>query len=637
MCGVAGYVSPGGVDEGVLRAMTATLRHRGPDSEGYYFSPGHQAGLGHRRLSIIDLAGGQQPMANEDGTVWVAFNGEIYNFADLRRELEGKGHRFATNSDTEAIVHGYEEWGDECVRRFNGMFAFALWDERRRRLLCARDRMGKKPLYYAAGPTGLVFGSELKALLRHPQVSRQLDLGSVAQYLVYEYVPAPHSILRDVRKLPPAHSLAYDAATGRLTVSPYWDLTFRPDDRRGEADYAEELRQRLKEAVRRRLVSDVPLGVFLSGGIDSSAIVALMAELVPARQIKTFTVTFIAESFDESDYARAVADLFGTDHHEQVFHLSQMLEVLPEVAAWLDEPFGDASLLPTYLLSRFTRQHVTVALGGDGGDELFAGYPTFVASRYAALYQRVPRPVSWSVERLAGLLPVSTNNFSFDFKVRQFLKGIPYPEPVRTQVWLGSFSPPELDEVLSDEVRAELKEFDPYEVLRPLSNGFTEAPDPAANGSRLNELIYRYCRSYLADDILFKVDRASMAASLEARAPFLDREFVEFVNNLPPNLKLRGKTTKYLLKRALEPKLPYEVLYRAKKGFGVPVAQWLRGEARGLAEEVLTGPALRQAGLFRPETVDRLLSEHVTGLKNNRKPLWTLLMFALWHRNLVSQ
>jgi asparagine synthase (glutamine-hydrolysing) len=609
--------------------MTAALRHRGPDDESYYLSPDRRVGLGHRRLSIIDLAGGKQPMANEDGTAWVVFNGEIYNFAELRKRLEDRGHRFATNSDTEAIVHGYEEWGPDCVQKFNGMFAFALWDEREAKLFCARDRLGKKPFYYASLGGDFVFGSELKALLQHPRVSRELDRRSLGRYLAHEYVPAPYSILRDVRKLPAGHTLVYEPGTGRLDVRRYWDLTFEEDRPRGEADYAEELVARLREAVRRRLVSDVPLGVFLSGGIDSSAIVALMAELVPAKQIKTFTVTFLAESFDESDYARAVADRFGTDHHEQVFSVNAMLKVLPEVVGWMDEPFGDASLLPTYLLSKFTRRHVTVALGGDGGDELFAGYPTFVASRYAALYDRVPRLLRRGAERLAAWLPVSTKNFSFDFKVRQFLKGAAYPEPLRTQVWLGSFSPPELDDLLTDEVKSELAGFDPFAA----ANG-DGAAGPREGAGWLNRLIYRYCKSYLTDDILFKVDRASMAASLEARAPFLDVDFVAFVNRLPPALKLRGRTTKYLLKRALEGKVPHEVLYRPKKGFGIPVAQWLREDARALAQEAFEPACLRRTGLFRPDAVGRLFEEHVSGRKNNRKPLWTLLMFCLWHQHL---
>jgi asparagine synthase (glutamine-hydrolysing) len=625
MCGIAGYVAARGVDQAVLQRMADAIVHRGPDAEGFYISPDHTVGFAFRRLSIIDLAGGNQPMSNEDGTVWVIFNGEIYNFSELRAELQQKGHRFATNSDTEVIVHAYEQYGPECVARLNGMFAFALHDQRQQRLLLARDRFGKKPLHYALADGGLVFGSEIKALHCHPGIGRDPDLRSLARYLTFEYVPAPHSIFRDIKKLPPAHVMIYDLQSRQAKVSRYWDLQFRPSAHMDEAEAGEELVRRLREAVRCRLMSDVPLGVFLSGGIDSSTVVALMTELMPPQQVKTFNIAFVEKSFDESRYARLVAKRFGTDHHEELFGVRQMLDVLPDVLRFLDEPFADASLLPTYLLSRFTRKRVTVALGGDGGDELVAGYPTFAAARYAEWYRRAPGFVQAAVEWFARQLPSSTRNFSFDFKLRQFLKGVPYEEPRRTQVWLGSFSTEELTDLLSPEVKSQLNGFDPMEDLGRLCSR-----EVAATEDWLDRLIYQYVNSYLTDDILVKADRASMACSLEVRAPFLDYTFAEFLATLPPSFKLRGRSGKYLLKKSLEGKLPREVLYRPKKGFGIPIAQWLKGDLAALAREKLSPQKLHQQGLFNPARVQTLLDEHQAGVRNHRKQLWTLLIFELW-------
>jgi asparagine synthase (glutamine-hydrolysing) len=625
MCGLAGWVASGAVDRTVLRRMTDVLAHRGPDAEGFYVSPDGRVGLGHRRLSIIDLATGDQPLANEDGTIWVAFNGEIYNFRELRADLERRGHRFRTHSDTEVIVHAWEQYGEECVRRFNGMFALALHDRRRQRVFLARDRFGEKPLHWAVVDGEFLFGSEIKALLAHPSISKSLDLRAFTRYLAYEYVPSPSSIFRDIRKLPPAHRLTYDVYSGAIEVSRYWDLEFRPSLARSLDDAADELGHRLREAVRQRLVSEVPLGVLLSGGIDSSAVVALMAELVPSQQIKTFNVAFRDPSFDESRFARAVARQFETEHHEHVFDVREMLAVLPEVLAFLDEPLADASLLPTYLLSRFARQHVTVALGGDGGDELLAGYPTFAASRYARWYERVPGVVQRMVRRGAGMLPASTKNFSFDFKLRQFLKGMDYPEPRRTQVWLGSFSPADLSDLLSEDVKAELGGFDVLEDLDALLRA------PAVSGAGwLDRLVYQLVNTYLADDILVKVDRASMACSLEVRAPFLDHTVAGLLGTVPSSFKLRGRTAKYLLKRALEGKLPRTVLDRPKKGFGIPIAEWLKGELSDLARETLGAERLRKQGLFNPRRVQTLLDEHQSGSRNHRKLLWTLLVFQLW-------
>jgi asparagine synthase (glutamine-hydrolysing) len=614
-------VGPDRVDREVLSRMTETLYHRGPDDEGFLvreYENGLGVGLGFRRLSIIDLESGNQPIANEDGSLQIVFNGEIYNFLQLRSELEARGHRFSTNADTEVIVHLYEDHGPGCVERLNGMFAFALWDEARRELVLARDRFGKKPLYYAQVGGSILFGSELKALLAHPRCPRELDLHSLSRYLALEYVPTPHSIFEGVRKLPGGHVLRW--REGHLSIEPYWDLMLESDARaRSDDEYVEEFRWRLREAVGRRLISDVPLGAFLSGGIDSSSVVAMMVEALPPDAVKTFTIGFGERSFDESEHARRVAAHLGTDHHEDVLTPQMMLDLLPTMADFLDEPFADASFLPTYLLSRYTRESVTVALGGDGSDELLAGYPTFPADRIARLYH-VPRLLHERVVvPLADRLPVSTSNFSLDFKLKRFLRGAGSPAEVRHAAWLGSFTPAEQSALLTHA---------PPDPLEEQRRPFEGAPskDP------LERLIYVYAKTYLQDDILVKVDRASMACSLEVRAPFLDVELVEFLGRVPPRLKLRRFETKHLLKRAMADVLPPGIATRAKKGFGIPVAEWFKNELREPLREELSPARVKEQGLFEPQAVERLIAEHMSGRRDHRKPLWTLFVFQLWHR-----
>ena len=605
--------------------MAATLRHRGPDDEGSFVSNvvGDVAvGLGFRRLSIIDLESGNQPLTNETGTIRLVMNGEIYNFRELRSELEAKGHHFSTRSDAEVVVHLYEDTGKRCIERLNGMFALALWDSNRRELILARDRFGKKPLYYADLGNTLLFGSELKALLEHPRCPDSLDFESLSRYLALEYVPTPYSIFDGVRKLPGGHLLRW--ADGNCSVEQYWDLSFGHErEQRSSVDYAEELRVRLREAVRRRLVSDVPLGAFLSGGIDSSSVVAMMAPELASGSLKTFSIGFAEQSFDESEHARRVATYFGTEHHEEVFTPDVMLDLLPTIGEVVDEPFADASILPTYLLSRFTRQFVTVALGGDGADELLAGYPTFPADRVARVY-RVPRVLhEHVVTRLTDRIPVSTSNFSVDFKIKQFVRGAAQPVETRHATWLGSFTAHEQKQLLVRE---------PTDPLTEHRHSFSDAPTKDS----LERVIYAYAKTYLQDDILVKVDRASMACSLEVRAPFLDVELVEFLGRVPPELKLKRLTTKHLLKEAMGAHLPPGIASRPKKGFGIPIADWLKGALRETLQDELSAERIRAQGIFEPREVQRLISEHLSDRYDHRKQLWTLFMFQLWHRRWIE-
>lgn len=629
MCGICGFVNCGGqsADRSIVADMNATLRRRGPDDEGYFVAG--PAALGMRRLSIIDVAAGHQPITNETETVWVVFNGEIYNFAELRTQLESRGHVFRTRSDTEVIVHLYEDLGDACVEQLNGMFALALWDAAAQRLLLARDRMGQKPLYWSRVAGGIVFGSEPKSLLAHPGVSHELDPKSLSRYLFYEYVPAPSSIFAGMHKLERAHLMTFER--GEVRVRQYWDAYAEntgtvPSTLDAAAD---ELWLRLRESVRSQLVSDVPLGVFLSGGIDSAALVAAMREWLPPDRIQTFTIGFEDPSYDEVPYARVVAEHFGSDHHEDTFSIDRMLKVLPDVSAYLDEPFGDASVLPSYLLSQFARSHVKVALGGDGGDELLAGYPTFLADRHAAVYRALPRFLQRMGNWLARGLPVRHTNFSFDFKVRQFLRGAAAPPELAHQLWIGSFHSAEQRDLLSPDLRASVDGFSAEDEHTALCGTLPEA-------DQLNRLIALYSKTYLAEDILTKADRASMAASLEVRAPFLDPELVRYLARLPAEWKLRGRETKRVLRRGLRGRVPDVVLRRPKKGFGIPVAAWLCGPLRSLLADLLSSDRLRRQGLFNAPVVERLLHDHWAGRRNHRKGLWTLLMFQLWHDRYVD-
>ena len=608
--------------------MCARLTHRGPDDQGTLVRDG--MGLGIRRLSIIDLDGGHQPIHNEDETLWTVLNGEIYNFQELRDQLVAGGHRFYTRSDTEAIVHAYEQWGEDCVDHLNGMFAFALWDARRQALFLARDRMGIKPLYYTVAGGRLLFASELTALLEDPQVSREVDPTALNEYLRLEYVPSPRSIITGVFKLPPGHTLTWLTQRRDLRVRRYWDVDLERSEgavARGSLDeHAAELLTVLEESVRMELVSDVPLGLFLSGGIDSSAVAAMMAKLTPGH-VNSFSIGFTDRSFDESRHARTVATHLGLNHRELILEPQMMSDLVPTVMGLLDEPLGDASVIPTYLLSRFARQHVKVALGGDGGDELFAGYPTLRAHRLAGFYEALPALLRDSVvPALVSRLPVSRDNISLDFKARRFVSGAGLPIGERHTRWLGSFSPQERAGLLTREIQ---------DAIRKMA-----APDPVAEHlaahplkDPINQVLYLDMKLYLENDILAKVDRASMMASLEARVPLLNVRLVEHVTALPVDLKLRGLRSKYLLRHALKGLLPKSILERPKKGFGIPVAHWVRGP---LKEQVLTTFAperIAREGFFEPPAIRSLLDDHLSGRADNRKPIWTLFAFEQWYEH----
>ncbi len=617
MCGICGYIHldrSKDASENILRGMTDTLVHRGPDDAGYYLDSG--VALGHRRLSIIDLETGHQPISNEDKSVIIAYNGEVYNFPELKEELSGKGRRFFTHSDTEVVLRSYEEYGEDCVKRFNGMFAFAIWDAKRDRLFIARDRFGKKPLYYGVFDNQFIFGSELKALLKHPSVKKEISFEALGRYLAYEYVPSPLSIFKNIYKLQAGSMISVvNGAVGK--ASSYWDLPALERSALSVEDTCSRLSELLKESVRRRLISDVPLGVFLSGGIDSSAVVAMMAELMDPSDIKTFSVGFGEKSYDESSDARLVAKHFGTDHHEEILDPDRMLEFFPDILDGLDEPFADSSIVPTYLVSRFTRQHVKVALGGDGGDELFMGYPSFAAHKICDGIGSLPAALlKTPIKILAGS---DTNS-----KMGRFARGLDFPEEVRHQVWIGSITAREQGRLFSSKSGERPDIMKTYE---PTVRFYRKYP----GRDTLARAAYIYVKTYMTDDILAKVDRASMANSLEVRAPFLDTELAEFAAGIPSSYKLKGFSSKWILKRALALRLPARTLSKKKQGFAVPVAKWLKEDLRDLLFQAFDDNKIRREGIFEPAVINGLLKDFMEGRKDLRKEIWALFMFEMWY------
>ena len=601
--------------------MNAALAHRGPDDDGTWVDDTHRVFLGHRRLSIVDLGGGHQPMWTEDGQLGVVFNGEIYNHMELREELIALGCRFQSDhSDTEVLLHGYRCWGPDFTNRLNGMWAFVLYDLRKRQLFCSRDRFGKKPFFYTLRSGSFVFASELSAIVRHPAVDASVSQRSLQKYFAYGYIPAPHTLYQDIHKLPGGHSLTFDLTSQRIDVRKYWDFVIEPFETvpaNPEREWGEQLLELLSAAVKRRLMGDVPLGFFLSGGIDSSSIVALAARHMDRSRIHTFSIGFDEPSFDESRYSTEMAQHLGTLHHLDVLSLEKGAALLPEIVAKLDEPMGDSSLLPTYLLCKHTREKVTVALGGDGADELFAGYDPFRALRAAELYGRfVPRPLHTAVKMLVNRLPVSHANMSFDFKVKRTLRGLGQPKKLWLPVWMGPLDPLELGDLFDAPVDVE----DVYSEA-------IEQWDACKSSSLVDKVLQFYTKLYLQDDILVKVDRASMMHSLEARAPYLDIDLVDFVRRIPHQYKFRNGETKYLLKKALEPVLPHSVLYRAKKGFGIPIGSWLE-------QGMLPIDPGGSPGLDARFVAERL-GAHRRGQRDERAFLWNVWLqqtFAASHR-----
>jgi asparagine synthase (glutamine-hydrolysing) len=631
MCGICGLhnlaLEPLAHPESIDR-MSARLEHRGPDSHGKLELP--YLALGIRRLSIIDLQTGDQPLSNEARDITLVFNGEIYNYRELRGKLLDHGHQFRTHSDGEVIAHLYEELGPDFVRELNGMFAVALWDGRANRLVLVRDRAGEKPLYYWRRGRTLVFSSEIKSLLEYPEVGRTLDAKAVAQFGFYGYFPAPRSIFAEIRKLPAAHRMI--AENGELRIEPYWRLGdfLRAPGSAAMAKSTEdatiaELRGRLREAAVSRLVSDVPLGVFLSGGVDSSTLVALMSELTPGN-VNTFSVAFPEKTFNEEPYAQFVARHFNTRHHVVTADEPAMREALDFLANHLDEPVADPAVIPTYLMSRFARTEIKVALSGEGSDELFGGYPTYIGARLGRLYLRLPRFLRRQVSGgLRALLPVSSGAVPMGLFLRRFLAHVERAPAERHEIWFGMLSPTELDDLFSPEWKgpspASAAVFAPLEKL---VEGVRFEDDVA-------EMLYLDFNLYLQDNLLVKIDRASMACSLELRTPFLDHRLVEFAAALPASLKVRGFQLKRILKKAVAEWLPHKIVYRQKRGFSVPIARWMRNELRPLLEESLGEEKLKRQGIFNATFVRRLLEEHWSGRADHRKALWMLLSFQLWH------
>jgi asparagine synthase (glutamine-hydrolysing) len=650
MCGIAGIFNRDGgpVDAELLVSMTRTLVHRGPDEEGYFVNTGKlegwkdgmleggpeyaplrgkvphgrgNVGLGHRRLSIIDLSSGQQPLCNEDGTVWVAFNGEIYNFQALQRDLEARGHRFKTRSDTEVIVHAWEEWGERAVERFRGMFAIALWDERKQALWLVRDRVGKKPLYYSLDDRRLVFGSEIKAVLEAGGICRDVDLTAFWDYLSLLYVPSPKTIFQSVKKLPAAHYALVTADS--FLVKRYWDLAFSPVHNLPEERMIDDLLGILDEATRIRMISEVPLGAFLSGGVDSSAIVALMAQASNGRPVLTNSISFSVAAYNEADYARRVAELYQTAHNE--FHVApEAIPVIEELAWHYDEPFADSSAVPTYYVSKTARKNVTVSLSGDGGDENFAGYRRYyMDARENLVRNLIPEPFRRPVFRGLGKLYPKADYLPQIFRGKAFISNV-----ARDPEDAYFFSVCALYEdakraLVKPEIIRQLRGYDSrdlfYKVYRE-----AEAED------HLSRIQYLDIQTYLCEDILTKVDRASMAVSLEVRCPILDHVFMEYVARIPSKSKLVGLDGKHIFKKALKRYLPDDILYRRKMGFGVPILEWLRGDLKEYAQRlVLEGEASRL--YFRRERLEKLWGDHQRGLRNYATELWIVMMLNLWH------
>jgi len=626
VCGIAGIVraDEAPVDRELLGRMNEAIRHRGPDEDGFYLSDG--VGLAMRRLSIIDLKSGQQPIHNRDQTAWIVFNGEIYNYRELRAELEKRGHQFYTDSDTEAIIHAYDEYGTDCPKYLRGMFALAIWDTRTKSLFLARDRVGKKPLLYAQVDGQLIFGSEFSALLLHPEVSRDIDFEAIHYYLSFICVPAPLTAYRAIRKLEPGHWLLWK--NGEVRIERYWQLDFSQKLRISEQEAGERVVDLLREAVRVRLMSEVPLGAFLSGGIDSSAVVALMAQ-ESSERVKTFSIGFEEQDFSELHHARRVAEHVGADHHEFIVR-PDALEVLPLLVEHYGEPFADSSAIPTYYVARETRAYVTVALNGDGGDECFAGYDRYAGMSVAEKYGAIPSVIRDGViGNVVKALPGFDAHPNPIRRVKRFVAGASKPRVERYLRWMSAFNEDHKRDLYTDHFRHETARFDIANVFRPWFE--------KANGSGvIDAALLTDTMTYLPNDLLVKMDIASMAVSLEARSPFLDHHVMELAASLPEKFKLRGLTKKYLLKKVLNKLVPTENLTRSKMGFGVPIGHWFRSAMEPFMRETLLSERASGRGLFKPEIVRQFLDRHVNGQNDHTHRLWSLLMLELWFQRFID-
>jgi asparagine synthase (glutamine-hydrolysing) len=626
MCGIAGIVRNDGkpVDEQLLARMNDAIRHRGPDEDGFYVNG--SVGLAMRRLAIIDLKSGQQPIHNQDRSSWIVFNGEIYNYLELREKLEQLGHTFYTNSDTEAIVHAYDQFGTDCPKHLRGMFAFAIWNEKTQELFLARDRVGKKPLLYAEVNGQLIFASEFSALLLHPEVSRDIQPEALDYYLSFMCIPAPLTAYRAIRKLEPGHWLRW--RNGNVERQRYWQPDFTKKLDIGEEEAGERTIEILREAVRVRLMSEVPLGAFLSGGIDSSAVVALMSQ-ESSERVKTFSIGFDEQDFSELHHARRVAEHVGAEHHEFIVR-PDAIEVLPLLVEHYGEPYADSSAVPTYYVAKETRKHVTVALNGDGGDESFAGYERYMAMGFTEKYRRVPSFLRESLIReTVNLIPTSPNGRSRMKSAQRMLSVVSLPKVDRYTRWVSVFNDETKQPLYSDDFRQQTRTAN--------ATGLLAEWFKRANGiGILDAMLLTDQMTYLPNDLLVKVDIATMAVSLEARSPFLDHHVIEFAASLPQNLKLRRLTSKYLLKKVLRKLLPNENLNRRKMGFGVPIGHWFRGKMQPFLREALLSDKALRRGLFKAETVRQLIELHTSGERDYSHQLWTLLMLELWFNRFID-
>ena len=628
MCGIVGIVNNSAlpVDRELLGKMNFLIRHRGPDEDGFYLKD--NVGLAMRRLSIIDLASGQQPIHNADKTKWIVYNGEIYNYRELRKDLNKRGHRFYTNSDTEAVLHLYDEEGADCLRHLRGMFAFAIWDERERSLFIARDRVGKKPLLYSHQPNGdLIFGSEFQALLQHPLVTREVDYEALDEYMSFLCVPAPKTAFKSIRKLEPGHWLKWK--DGAIETKRYWQPDFSTKIKITEEEAIQETTRLVRESTRLRMISEVPLGAFLSGGVDSSTVVALMAE-ESSLPVKTFSIGFEEQDFSELKYARRVAEHVGADYNEFIVR-PNALEVLPTLVEHYGEPYADSSAIPTYYVSRETRKHVTVALNGDGGDESFAGYERYSAMMIAERYARIPGIVRKAlIEKPISMLPASELKRSRIRDAKRFLRAANLSRTKRYYRWMSTFDSDAKSAIYTADFAAATAGRDASAVL--------EEWFATANGSGvLDAAMLTDQMTYLPNDLLVKVDIASMANSLEARSPFLDHKVIEFAASLPEELKMRRFETKSLLKKVAARLVPREVIYRRKMGFGVPIGKWFRGEMKDFVRDVLLSSGSLGRGIVRPEMIERYVNEHIAGQRDHSFQLWTLLMLELWFRRFIDR